>query len=1218
MKTEDNCKQRLRVFVEKKLRATYPLITSITPLLENLSDEKLSDNKSVLSLSHLKRFFKMDGSYEGEIGIHSLNRLSQYIGFNNYIEFCNAFRHEDLNIPSADAIVWENYYQRISQRLSEYYKNSPSFNTINLLNNPEISFGSFPMEEFFVDLCFIPKEELREVGGLMRKEKETSFQKSINKTLLQHRYITNQYILKPQIKTLILGNPGVGKSTYAKWLCYNWVNEPLQDRSILIYIHLPEINFQESKGSAIAELCIKKYFKNDQIDERYFIQSSKHFYFIFDSFDEIKDIDKIGLINEIRNLNILSYVILSRPYGIINHDIPIDTTYEILGFNEVTRLDYLYRFFKKSNNYDLYNPTKKLIEKNYIINEISFNPLLINHLAIYIQFSPEPFKMLNEVGNTFQFINTIFTWIKSTHINKGFTNDDFISAVSSSSELPYYMEIQQMHVYSDNYLLSPYEKMATTFAQIGVGRKEQDTIVLYKWNFYFVTLVYQEFLAASYIHRKVTPRAILYLLDFPFFWNFIRYTISAKSLNDPEDQFITSLLEVVKKEKDFHKYIIVASELPSKYIKENLNSKVEIDLVISEYLKSVGTESKLIIEDSLQKIFPKYTLTLQKYFIESIFREWKSTTLSATSEAGVDVYYKLKSLTEKMSLHSYLFYLDALLAYVNWAITEYISRDEYVEAFMELDENIDRLTEGDLEGRDALMVDEHVNFGEAIISSFELLNKIEKKILVIRKKQVASMLSRVPFEMQDDAFNLYFYCTDVNVSMEILVEEFKNLQITDIDSAACSDFLQKVFLYTAVNAGNKGAEKDTFEFIKAIYHKLENEIIIDLFVSKPQVYRWLVKSLNNLQIVESIHLRTEISVKYVIGEPIIIEHKDDLFDFIVSLIQDLKIEWDNYNFSRLITLVTFSNWRELLYLTFKKDFFALLKMSIQLNLNVLNNFHKAHKKSINGKQKHIQPPEIKNILDRYKIAFLDERLKYDLNDLCVAILKDDELIKIGFVRTYFVATLVEKSTYFETSFWSYLELLLEEKDFMLLFRLLKNENIYSFKSNIYLSIDMWLRVFEVISEKEYRNDNIAYFLYSALYKVLSAIHSLSLQETAQEFGIKVSEVLTGFSLDSNFFKYRWIKQNEEGNFWIFPLIYFYTWDSELLKQYDKVAIKGKNLETIARIGSKLFNMEELEILKPHLHSSVYMKVKKIQKQSERDFSVSIFSKLLAPITKDVK
>lgn len=516
----------------------------------------------------------------------------------------------------------------ILKHLVEVYLKSPNFNSIKINGDVDGKIGVLSMEEYYILLSYISYEDTYNRDSLLKLEKEYSYSKwsdTISPNELSQDYITENIINNN--KVIISGNPGVGKSTYAKWLCYKWAKnlKSKEQNKTIIYIQLRDINFE-------TEDYLIKYINTTYFSTTPFkvitLKDIETYQLILDGFDELTNKNRSKISSLIKSLN---YIVLSRPYGLINHSLNYDIAIQIDGFNTICVELYLDKILKSEEEKEM---LLNLIDSNRVLKDYANIPLMLSYITlIFLTSKQEDIKEeLSTIKSIYDLQEKVFSWILSYALEKGsIEKHELLDVKHKIEEFAYFMQINKYFIYTGGFDNSN-TKIVEVLSAIGLGSQKRTSRDAYHWQFNFNTVTFQEFLAARYLSREnLNAEAMVYLVTDSFFWNFCIMLVGMQSHNDTSNnihQNSTTLIDVLEFLYNFHlknkhpyygyAYYMLLAECSDEIITEVIK-KEDLSLIIMFYKQVYYDEFwSTIIYQSINKIIGKLPYQLQYNFVEEL------------------------------------------------------------------------------------------------------------------------------------------------------------------------------------------------------------------------------------------------------------------------------------------------------------------------------------------------------------------------------------------------------------------------------------------------------------------------------------------------------------------------------------------------------------------------------------------------------------------------
>lgn len=589
--------------------------------------------------------------------------------------------------------------------LFHQYAHHTIFSKINLIGNTG-EIDELSMTEYFTELSALDREKIKNDSQVFLLEKESGEIKRRKKgrsevaTNYLSTHIISESILINHQQNVVVGNPGVGKSTYARWLCHQWANLRIQSPSILVYLNLREVNFQQQYP--LVGHLIEQYVPDLNVSPSSFSQLLKtfagDFKYILDGLDELEYKNKISLEKALKRLtlqgNFPPFMLLSRPYGLKDTSFRnVRNLTEILGFNQAQRSNYVHKILRQTQFSD-HSPIAflNLIDNSVALKEISYTPLMLSYLVLLFQRDPsQPSKTFNKINGAYALQQSILEILIDYHAkDKALAEEEYLSKLSESRELSAGMELDKIFVYHSHHTNDTFKQPALLLSELGVGRYEDNRKGVRAWQFYFSSITFQEFLAAEFLGVRMTAKAFFYLFGDIFYWNFGKMLLGFLGQNHAE-RTINELLEYIDTEREkenftyYHKlyYLIIAELSPpfiAAYIDEvQIRTMVEMarwantDLVRGEdYFDAVG------------KIYRKLPTEQQEYF-NSFLLHFCDFSIDLESKEDLKVRFPVSVVrfVSDLELYKVPRITEQLL---NWLVKYYQKSDSYFVKYFTLSE----------------------------------------------------------------------------------------------------------------------------------------------------------------------------------------------------------------------------------------------------------------------------------------------------------------------------------------------------------------------------------------------------------------------------------------------------------------------------------------------------------------------------------------------------
>lgn len=190
-------------------------------------------------------------------------------------------------------------------------------------------------------------------------------------------------LLFNHIRPLLIGEAGMGKTTFARHLCHEWSTVEKQESTVPVYIDLKSKEYGR-KEQGVFDFLLHRYFGQDLdwMVMEFLENESAGYYLLLDGFDDLSVKEKETLMEEISNFSEdVRYLILSRPYGFHDFNYPSRSVYEMLGFDAQGRDVFLARYLKQ-HNIELTLPfLNNYLQKHPVLSVLSKSPLNLSRIA---------------------------------------------------------------------------------------------------------------------------------------------------------------------------------------------------------------------------------------------------------------------------------------------------------------------------------------------------------------------------------------------------------------------------------------------------------------------------------------------------------------------------------------------------------------------------------------------------------------------------------------------------------------------------------------------------------------------------------------------------------------------------------------------------------------------------------------------------------------------
>lgn len=611
-------------------------------------------------------------------------------------------------------------------RVRQIYTRQQSFLTIPLIGGTVLGVDALPMATYFADVSYTPLNTLHTKEVLLEKEKQQINRFRLHKKALQNDQLLTQKNLEDYKRILILGNPGTGKTVYAKWLCHQWAEGRLNVNGIPIYIELREVNFESETPifdylKQWLERCLQVTIGQSFLHKEMLAQ----FFWVLDGFDEIDFDQQERLLELIITVNKdAHFMLLSRPYAMLGYEsiAGVDTIVELLGFGQNSQQLYTKKVLQSIGKGQSISAFWKLVDMHPFLRELTATPLTLSYLLVlFCKKRREEGSQLLNIDSSYQLHREVLYSIRQHFLQKVSTQKlkmewetTFDLALVEGGKLAYSMERKRLYAINNDNPAVSYTggyRMLRELSHIGVGRLE--FIACEKQReiqgeesrtsrFSFVTTTIQEYLAACHFTELVHKNKIKYFLH-AFSkhtnWNFCQMVIG-KYVADKEECFIHELNKVLvynwEQQKNVHnmyRYLMFLGELDANSLKRLISYELMEqfwDTIIktmierSVWQKLIGDAwNKILIKASFsiqRKMMDLYTQTSAESFMP-LFREQQ---LDTVAYERICVVVKLTSQTILAQQRWFVEHAIAALIQLNKVLLDNVGKDKRFIVLVEL------------------------------------------------------------------------------------------------------------------------------------------------------------------------------------------------------------------------------------------------------------------------------------------------------------------------------------------------------------------------------------------------------------------------------------------------------------------------------------------------------------------------------------------------------
>lgn len=422
------------------------------------------------------------------------------------------------------------------------YSGGDRFRKIRFSGDAEGNFPEMGMEDFYVALSFLREEDLQsqdsyvrlEQQGLSRGERTRHFDLGQMATDYASEVLINAYP-----RAVVMGNPGVGKSTFANWICHEWAYARLSLDRVPLHVNLKEVM------SFSGEVSLLEYLNEQYVSApaatygEVLKHLGDHFHFIFDGFDELSQENRRKFKRTLRQLNEgrghLNYTLLGRPYAFFDQAFREAKKFRIRGFNEASIERYLEATVGRRNEPEktVERLQKEVIANNPVLEEYAHSPLILSYVVlIYLKLPlPVALRKLKGIRSKYELYEEVFQWLADYNLRQRDPDAEpleeadfaFARTVSLSKSFRY----QSASIRTEDY------QRATKFAAHGFGSLDRQATGE-RWRFSFSSVALQEYLTARHLAKSITPEQFIYLSRDTFFWNICQLIIGALTRSSEE------------------------------------------------------------------------------------------------------------------------------------------------------------------------------------------------------------------------------------------------------------------------------------------------------------------------------------------------------------------------------------------------------------------------------------------------------------------------------------------------------------------------------------------------------------------------------------------------------------------------------------------------------------------------------------------------------------
>ncbi|MEO1263545.1 MAG: NACHT domain-containing protein [Bacteroidota bacterium] len=1159
--------------------------------------KKLKDIQNKVNLAVSPPTFRKIFQYKTSKGrIGTWNKFAIYLGSASYYEYILEYGLQEPAVkkqvtmatavsnsprPAGQGILSAESF---SSQLKTKYQTQPEFQYIAIVGGVRESSGHFPMSEFYIDLSYLDKEAISRQEALMLQEKESYQQKNIRRVLFQnalpHDFISED-ILMDHSRLVIVGNPGAGKSTFARWLCWKW-SGPEEQQQPFYPVHINLRELRTGNSNCIIEYIARKYFatKNDphHLIWQYMSSFPEKILLLLDGLDETKKEFRRKLWDDINTISgNLKFIVFTRPYGLINSQFNYDITFEIIGFNTTTRQRYIEFFLGSTNQRSTdFDRLIKIITENQILNDFSFNPLMLSYITLIFLNERKPENILRNIESDYDLQDRLLAWLKKYYDTKSYPQS-FDELLLNSRAFAYEMEKRQLFLFEASETISPFSKTTDILSQLGLGIKESNRSL--RWRFHFNTITFQEFLAAGFVGDRITAKALSYLLNDEVQWNFARMLVGHLSLKGRRktiDKVLEKLQRRYQKTGKLHYqhlHLYLLGELKSDHLADYMDDAFLEKFFLSYIQTPADSRWESLLLESIGRIFAKVPVTNQHQFGHLILR-------------NLDLFMKkVYSRDEHLGL----------VAYSNRLITRlsFNKNEEFIQNFIgNIWLNLQKLAQPNGQGENKTDSADTTAI-EKIFDQLRIINEFEQQHLVKNKSTLKKILHQIDPLQMDQFIHLKVYCWAPTELQADLKQRQDRVNMatdhdanTDQDEEASNALAREVvgwsaaFYVLAFQHLMSSTPPDNFlkQNITDLSSFLTDRIeeastffstnIQEMAVSA----EYLIKGMACLQPHITIEEVLNALYKFATSEEIVIVDHQHYQTLITGYIEQLNQQFDTAEMHRLISAFAYTENGYQLISKYREELFHLFELLLEKEKTTLEEAHSRFKKNniilLNSKAALILE-ELRNVLEyEYdKKFFVDRILKKGL--------EKHQLIAVAFLPQI----LSFRFAFYDKAYWDFVMSLVKNRGAVYeALLILSNSWIYRFKSNLDYIFDIWLIISEHISNKEKENLVQIKILFRGAFNLLKALKEFKMEKEMIELPFAMLRVFQAEAIKATALK--GILQYEE--LLVYPLLFRSTHSEKCFLAVTLAELPDQtaySFESIVPSIVEVFSIKEFTALK---------------------------------------
>ena len=511
-------------------------------------------------------------------------------------------------------------FMKLLSGLISTYQEERLFSSIYLTADKDGKFGQLPMKDYFIQLSYVTQLEMTTRRSLIRSEIETGkfkLQRSIEKTLnLTKDYIIN-FSLRDVKNLVILGNPGVGKSTFSRWLCHMWSSAPsMMENTVPVYIELKALEFENETENPIVYYISKNYLAGESISfdalHGLLHKTSSVLCLILDGYDELPEKNKLKLSLRIREISSNAmYILTSRPYGVLNtYGLLRNQTIQLDGFDMSNINNYIDAFLNKDrvNKLKTKSELLRIIRINPTLADFAHNPLMLSFIVFIYLVDDRVEQTLKKIQTRYDLQEIVIDWMHTHNKQKIVASQDE-ELFSRAAKIAYAMEMDKVPERCDYVEKKIEDALYIPLSQLGIAQYHSSSYKRYHFSFNSIT--FQEFFAAMHIGNSITSEAYSYLLQDSYFWNLTCMVIG--KLNKEENHAILNSIlaacksEIIKNQTyySYYTYLLLISECSNRFLIENIQPEMLKDIYVAYKQNIYDDRISYSVSEFIQRFYWK-------------------------------------------------------------------------------------------------------------------------------------------------------------------------------------------------------------------------------------------------------------------------------------------------------------------------------------------------------------------------------------------------------------------------------------------------------------------------------------------------------------------------------------------------------------------------------------------------------------------------------------